>query len=199
MNFIVAVPALVNCADPSRWMSSQYVAVASQKLTRPVVNAFAPALTEAVIVTALPAATVVTGLPTEVSARVVVVVAGAARTITTIGWFTTIRPDVPVMVAVVLPARAELLAVSVSTLLAVVGFGENAAVTPLGRPAIVSPTEAVKPYCGTTPMVDVAELPANSINTLGASDSVNVDALTVKPMEVVAVALPEVPVMVTVY
>jgi hypothetical protein len=45
-------------------------------------------------------------------------------------------PEVPVMVRVAGPVVAELFAVSESVLvLAVVGFGVNCAVTPLGRPA----------------------------------------------------------------
>jgi hypothetical protein len=54
-------------------MSAQYFAVASQKLTCPVVTAVLPALTVAVSVTMLPDATVVTVFPPDVNARVVVV------------------------------------------------------------------------------------------------------------------------------
>ena len=43
-------------------------------------------------------------------------------------------PEVPVMVTVDVPAVAELLAVSVSTLDAVVGLVPNEAVTPEGNP-----------------------------------------------------------------
>ena len=43
-------------------------------------------------------------------------------------------PDVPVIVTVEGPVAAVLLAVRVSTLLPVVGFVPNEAVTPLGRP-----------------------------------------------------------------
>jgi hypothetical protein len=58
-------------------MSVQYFAEASQKFTRPTVTAAAPTFTEAVSVTTLPDATVVTALPPEVTARVVLVAAGA--------------------------------------------------------------------------------------------------------------------------
>jgi hypothetical protein len=78
MNFSTAVPALVNCSVPRRWMSVQY-ANASQNFTCPIVTAAAPAFTVAVSVTTLPAATVVTVLPPDVTARVVVVAAGAAQ------------------------------------------------------------------------------------------------------------------------
>ena len=43
-------------------------------------------------------------------------------------------PEVPVMVTVAVPVVAVALAVRVSTLVPVVGFVPNAAVTPLGRP-----------------------------------------------------------------
>jgi len=68
-----AVPALVNCAVPSRWMSEQYAAEASQKFTCPTVSVAVPAVTVAVSVTTLPEATVVTGMPPEVIAKVVVI------------------------------------------------------------------------------------------------------------------------------
>jgi len=68
---IAAVPALVNCAVPSRWMPVQYVAVASQKFTVPVVTAVVPEVTVAVSFTTLGQFTEVTGLPPEVTASVV--------------------------------------------------------------------------------------------------------------------------------
>ena len=55
-------------------------------------------------------------------------------------------PDVPVTVTVYWPRLAELLAVSVIVLFPVVGFGENAAVTPEGRPEATSVTLPVNPY-----------------------------------------------------
>ena len=60
-NLKTAVPALgpdwITCAVPSRWISVQYVAEASQKLTRPVVTVVEPEITAAVSVTSLPADT----------------------------------------------------------------------------------------------------------------------------------------------
>jgi len=53
----------------------QYCADASQNLTCPVVTAVVPELTDAVRVTTLPEATIVTTLPFEVIAMVVVVAA----------------------------------------------------------------------------------------------------------------------------
>src|ERR1700678_2033304 len=68
-------------------------------------------------------------------------------------------PDVPVIVTVDVPVVAVLLAVSVSTLLPVVGFVPNAAVTPLGRPDAASVTLPVNPFTSVTVMVLVPLLP----------------------------------------
>jgi hypothetical protein len=59
-------------------------------------------------------------------------------------------PDVPVTVTVDCPVVAELLAVSVSVLVPVVGFGTKDAVTPLGRPETERLTFPVNPYSGFT-------------------------------------------------
>jgi hypothetical protein len=66
-----AVPALVNCAVPARWMSVQDAAVASQKFTCPSVSAAPAAWTVAVKVTTVPPATEDTAFPPEVTERVV--------------------------------------------------------------------------------------------------------------------------------
>ena len=55
------------------------------------------------------------------------------------------EPDVPVTVNALVAAAAELLTVSVSTLVPEVDAEENAAVTPAGRPAIERFTAPVKP------------------------------------------------------
>jgi len=59
-------------------------------------------------------------------------------------------PDVPVMVTVVVPRLAELLAVTVSVLIPVAGFGEKDAVTPVGSPETERLTLPVNPYWGFT-------------------------------------------------
>jgi len=59
-------------------------------------------------------------------------------------------PDVPVTVKGYCPMAVELLAVNVSVLLPVAGFGEKDAVTPLGRPETEKFTLPVNPYCGFT-------------------------------------------------
>jgi hypothetical protein len=55
-----------------------------------------------------------------------------------------------VIVTVDIPAVAVLLAVSVKTLVVVVGFVPNAAVTPVGMPDADKLTFPVKPLCGVT-------------------------------------------------
>jgi len=54
--------------------------------------------------------------------------------------------DVPAMVTLYCPRLAVLLAVSVSVLAPVVGFGEKDAVTPLGRPVAERVTLPVNPF-----------------------------------------------------
>ena len=57
-------------------------------------------------------------------------------------------PEVPVMVSGYCPTSAVLPTVRTRALLPVVELGENAAVTPLGRPAMERATLLLKPYCG---------------------------------------------------
>jgi hypothetical protein len=68
-------------------------------------------------------------------------------------------PDVPVIVRVLLPVPAVLLAVRVRTLPLAVGLGEKLAVTPVGSPDTVRFTVPLNPYCGTTEKLDVLEVP----------------------------------------
>jgi hypothetical protein len=65
-------------------------------------------------------------------------------------------PDVPVIVIVDVPAVALPLAVSARTLLPVVGFLPNAAVTPLGKPETDSATLPLNPASSITEIVSVA-------------------------------------------
>jgi hypothetical protein len=67
---------LERAALPSKWISEQAVADASQKLTWPAVTGVAPAATVAVRVTTVPGATDETGLPPEVKVSEVVVAGG---------------------------------------------------------------------------------------------------------------------------
>jgi len=75
-------------------------------------------------------------------------------------------PDVPVMVTVAVPTVAELLAVSVRVLVVVVGFGLNAAVTPLGKPDAARLTLPANPLRSVTVMVLVPAAPPGVIVTL---------------------------------
>src|SRR5271163_3777770 len=76
------------------------------------------------------------------------------------------------MVTVAVPVVAELLAVSVSTLVPVVGFVPNAAVTPLGRPDAARVTLPVNPPTSVTVIVLVPVPPWVMVRLLGESESV---------------------------
>ena len=65
----------------------------------------------------------------------------------------------PVIVTVAVPKAAVALAVSVNVLVEVVGFGLNAAVTPLGRPEAVKLTLPLKPFRSVTVIVLAPLLP----------------------------------------
>jgi len=69
------------------------------------------------------------------------------------------EPLVPVIVTVADPRLAVLLAVSVNTLVPVVGFGLKDAVTPLGNPEAARVTLPANPYAPVTAMVDALEAP----------------------------------------
>jgi hypothetical protein len=94
---------------------------------------------------------------------------------------------------------AVLLAVSVSTLVPVVGLVPNAAVTPLGKPDAASVTLPVKPPTSVTVIVSVALLlwVTERVDAEGASVKLAA-GLTVSVIVVVAVTVPDVPVIVTV-
>jgi hypothetical protein len=81
-------------------------------------------------------------------------------------------PEVPVMVTADFPEVAVLLAVSVSTLLPVVGLVPKAAVTPLGRPDAVSVTLPVNAPTSVTEMVSIALLPGARLNADDDAESV---------------------------
>src|SRR6202161_1256305 len=81
-------------------------------------------------------------------------------------------PEVPVIVAVDVLLVAVALAVRVSTLVPVVGFVPNAAVTPLGRPDAASVTLPVNPPTSVTVIVLVPLLPCVIVRLLGESDKV---------------------------
>ena len=110
-------------------------------------------------------------------------------------------PDVPVIVTVTVPLAAVLLAVNVTVLLEVAGFGLIEAVTPLGNPDADKVTLPVKPFEGVILIVLVPLLPRLIARLFGEADKVKfapVEAFTVRLIDVVWVRLPDVPVTVTV-
>jgi hypothetical protein len=108
------------------------------------------------------------------------------------------------MVIVAVPVVAVPLAVSVRVLLLVglmVLAGLNDAVTPEGVPVADNATLPLKPFCGATVMVLVPVAPCTTLKLLGEVERVKLgDAavFTVRERVVVAVKLPEVPVIVIV-
>ena len=108
-------------------------------------------------------------------------------------------PDVlvPVTVTVAGPAVAVLLAVSFKVLEAVVGFGLNKALTPLGKPEADKVTMPVKPFCGVTPIVLVPLVPCTILKLFGDAERLKFGpAFTVTEIAVVLVKPPDVPVTV---
>jgi len=81
-------------------------------------------------------------------------------------------PEVPVIVTVDVPVVAVLLAVNVSTLVPVVGFVPNAAVTPLGKPEAAKVTLPVNPPTSVTEIVLVPVPPWVTATLLGEAESV---------------------------
>ena len=97
-------------------------------------------------------------------------------------------PDVPVIVTVTVPLAAVLLAVNVTVLLEVAGFGLIEAVTPLGNPDADKVTLPVKPFEGVMVIVLVPLLPRLIARLFGEADKVKfapVEAFTVRLIDVV--------------
>ncbi|HET7873614.1 MAG TPA: hypothetical protein VFL42_13940 [Terriglobales bacterium] len=80
-------------------------------------------------------------------------------------------PEVPVMVIALVPVVAVLLAVKVRTLVPVVGFVPNVAVTPLGRVEFESVTDPVNPPDGVTVIVLFPLVPCVTVRLLGEAES----------------------------
>jgi len=108
-------------------------------------------------------------------------------------------PAVPLMVIVVVPVVAELLAVSVKVLEPVVLLGLNDAVTPLGIPEAVKLTLLLKPPCAVKVTVLVPLPPCMSVKLLGDVESVKLPSgFTLTEIVVLFVMLPDFPPIVTV-
>jgi len=80
-------------------------------------------------------------------------------------------PEVPVMVTVVVPVTAVLLAVSVNVLVAVARLGLKVPVTPLGKPVADKLTLPLKPFCGVMVTVLVPLVPCVTVKLLGDAES----------------------------
>jgi hypothetical protein len=111
---------------------------------------------------------------------VVVTALGEAERLKVFGGF-TVRlntvvfvsvPDLPVIVTVTVPVAAVALAVTVSVLLLVAELGENAAVTPLGKPAAERVTLPLNPVDGAMVIVLVSWLPCTMVRLAGLAVSV---------------------------
>jgi hypothetical protein len=110
-------------------------------------------------------------------------------------------PDVPVIVTVVVPAAAVALASSVRVLLEAVGLALNDAVTPAGSPLALRVALPAKPPAGLIVIALVVLPPAATVSVFGAAVSVKLptdDSLTASAIVVLAVRLPDVPVIVTI-
>lgn len=110
-------------------------------------------------------------------------------------------PDTPVTVTVLVPVVAVLLAVKVSLLVPVAGFGLNAAVTPLPRPLADRVTLPAKPLVGWMVIVVVPCDDLVMVKLVGDAESVKLPAataVTVKLTVAVCVMPPPVPVTVIV-
>jgi hypothetical protein len=79
-------------------------------------------------------------------------------------------PLVPVIVTVVVPVIVVLDAVSVNTLVPIVGFVPNVAVTPLGRPLALSVKQLFKPLVGVMVIVLVLFDPLFTVRLAGFAD-----------------------------
>jgi hypothetical protein len=118
-----------------------------------------------------------------------------------------VEPEVPVIVTVAVPTVAEDDAVSVRVEVAlpfaggVTGLVENVAVTPLGRPLALSVVAELNPPVLVMVIVLVPLVPCVTVRDAGEAPMLKLGdeaAFTVRATVVVAVKLPDVPVMVTV-
>jgi hypothetical protein len=81
-------------------------------------------------------------------------------------------PDVPVIVTATVPAGAVALAVRVSTLLMLAGFGTNVAVTPLGNPDTAKLVLPENPFFGFIAIMIVPLFPCTTPTVFGEDESV---------------------------
>lgn len=112
------------------------------------------------------------------------------------------EPETPVMVTVLVPVVAVLLAVKVSVLVPVAGFGLNDAVTPVPRPVADRVTLPAKPPDGWMVIVVVPCDDRVMVKLVGEAERVKLPeatAVTVRETVAMCVVLPPVPVTVIEY
>jgi hypothetical protein len=110
--------------------------------------------------------------------------------------------ETPVMVTVLVPVVAELLAVKVSVLVPIAGFGLKDAVTPVPRPVADRVTLPAKPLDGWIVIVVVPCDDRVMVKLVGDAERVKLPeptAVTVRETVAVCAVLPPVPVTVIVY
>jgi len=78
-------------------------------------------------------------------------------------------PDVPVIVIVAVPVLAAALAVNVSVLDDVAGFGLKDAVTPLGKPDAARLTLPLNPFAALMAIVLAPLIPCTTLSVLGVA------------------------------
>lgn len=111
------------------------------------------------------------------------------------------EPEIPVIVTVLVPVVAVLLAVKVRVLVPVAGFGLNDAVTPVPKPLAEKVTAPAKPLVGWMVIVVAPFDDRLMVKLIGDAESVKLPeatAVTVRETVALCVVLPPVPVIVMV-
>jgi len=109
-------------------------------------------------------------------------------------------PEVPVMVIGYVPATVDEAAARVTTLELADEVGLNVAVTPVGRPEAANVTLPANGLTSVTVMVSVPLAPGGTVRLVGEAERLKLPSpVTVSEMEVVALSVPEVPVIVIGY
>jgi hypothetical protein len=109
-------------------------------------------------------------------------------------------PDVPAMVIGYVPATVDAATANVTTLEVVDEAGLNVAVTPVGRPDAAKVTLPANGLTSVTVIVSVPLAPGATVRLVGEAERLKLPRpVTVSEMEVVALSVPEVPVIVIGY